>query len=44
MVAEKSIVWRFAGSFSRIMRSEGRKPMSSMRSASSSTIIVAPTG
>ncbi len=39
MVAENSSVWRVAGVASTMRRTEGRKPMSSMRSASSSTRI-----
>ena len=38
-VAENSRFWRWAGSSARILRMSGRKPMSSMRSASSSTRI-----
>ena len=37
MVAENSSVWRSAGIFSTIAVTSGRNPMSSMRSASSST-------
>ena len=37
MVAEKSEVWRSRGQRSTMRRTSGRKPMSSMRSASSST-------
>ena len=37
MVAENSSVWRSAGVCSTILVTSGRKPMSSMRSASSST-------
>ncbi len=37
MVAEKSSVWRSAGILAAMRRTTGRKPMSSMRSASSST-------
>ena len=37
MVAEKKSVWRFAGRYLRMRRMSGRKPMSHMRSASSST-------
>ena len=36
-VAEKNIVWRLAGHRATIRSTAGRKPMSSMRSASSST-------
>ena len=39
MVAENNIIWRLAGSSFRIVRREGRKPMSSMRSASSRTMV-----
>ena len=38
-VAEKSIVWRLLGRRRMIFSTCGRKPMSSMRSASSSTRI-----
>ncbi|MCY1557603.1 hypothetical protein D9M68_944650 [compost metagenome] len=42
-VAENSRVWRFClGSLARMRLIEGRKPMSSMRSASSSTRISMP--
>ena len=37
MVAEKNSVWRLLGSFATILRMSWMKPMSSMRSASSST-------
>ena len=37
IVALKNSVWRFAGRCRRILRMSGRKPMSSIRSASSST-------
>ena len=37
MVALKNSVWRLAGRCLRIFRISGRNPMSSMRSASSST-------
>ena len=36
-VAENSMFWRLLGSRARIRRTSGQKPMSSMRSASSST-------
>ena len=39
MVAENNSVWRLDGVASTMRRTEGRKPMSSMRSASSSTRI-----
>jgi hypothetical protein len=42
MVAEKSSVWRAAGSVARIRWTSGQKPMSSMRSASSSTSTSSP--
>ena len=38
-VAENNNVWRFFGSVAMIFFSAGRKPMSSMRSASSSTSV-----
>ena len=41
-VAERSSVWRLAGTVVMIRFSGGRKPMSSMRSASSSTTISMP--
>jgi len=37
MVAENIRVWRFAGSTLRMRRTSGRKPMSNIWSASSST-------
>src|SRR2546425_13378136 len=37
IVAENSIVWRSSGSAFRMRRTSGAKPMSSIRSASSST-------
>jgi hypothetical protein len=40
IVALKKSVWRFAGTCLRIRRISGRKPMSSIRSASSSTRIL----
>ncbi len=39
IVAEKSRVWRFFGRACTILRTLGQKPMSSMRSASSSTSV-----
>ena len=42
MVAEKNSVWRSAGSSVMIFLMVGRKPMSSMRSASSSTRMRTP--
>ena len=39
MVAEKKRLWRFFGSNDRIFSMAGRKPMSSMRSASSRTTV-----
>ena len=41
-VAEKHMVWRFTGNTPTMRRMEGRKPMSSIRSASSRTRIEVP--
>jgi hypothetical protein len=43
IVAEKSSVWRLAGSASTMRRTSGQKPMSSIRSASSSTSVSRPS-
>ena len=42
-VAEKSMVWRRAGTCLRMRWTEGKKPMSNMRSASSSTSTSTPS-
>jgi hypothetical protein len=39
MVAEKSIVWRFGGVIAMIFSTSGRKPRSSISSASSRTTV-----
>ncbi len=43
MVAENSTVWRWLGTAARTLRIAGRKPMSSIWSASSSTTVSTPS-